>query len=77
MGGSVDQTDTPRMLLELPTLHEARGFGGREQAILDQLGDGVDGRVILFVRAAWVTTKGRVVGVDNVVFHGDRDGSVE
>ena len=63
----------PRMRLELPTLREARGFVRREQAILDVLGDGVDGSFILFVGAGWVETKGGVVGVDKVVFHRNRD----
>jgi hypothetical protein len=70
-GRGVDQTDTPRMRLELPTLYEARSFIGREQTIFDQPCDGVDGGFILFVRAGRVTTKGGVVGVDKIFFHRD------
>ena len=77
MGGGVDHTDTPHMLLELPTLHEARGFVECQQAIVDQPGDGVDGRSILFIWAGWVTTKRGVVGVNEVVFHGDGDRVVD
>jgi hypothetical protein len=70
-------TDIPRMWLQLPALHEARSLVGREQTILNQLCDSVDGGFVLFVRTPWIVTKGGVGGVYEVVFHGDRDASVE
>jgi hypothetical protein len=65
------------MWLELPTLHEALGLVGGQQAVLDHCCDAIDCVALFVARTGRVTTKWVVVGVDEVVFQGDRDGSVE
>ena len=65
------------MWLELPTLDGARGLVWGHQAILDHPCDSIESIALFVTGAGRVATKRVVVGVNKVVFHGDRNGSVE